>query len=161
MAQKFSPQGLEDTLQSELDDFFRTVLYTAQFHPLGRIFVMFVVRRAPATAIRAARFTSTLAGRTLKYQPVSVVAGRWPRPVIARFFHLSTRRLQNAAPRRAVDDIESEGASAVNIVNFQQLGEERLVGQPFIDRITQDMGIMKMTDVQRLTIPASLQGIDV
>lgn len=122
---------------------------------------MFAARRAPATAVRAARFTSTLVGRTLKHRPVSVVAGRWPRPVAARFLHLSTRRLQNAAPSRAVDDVESEGASADEITTFQQLGERGLVGQSFIDRITRDMNISKMTDVQRLTIPASLEGTDV
>ena len=46
------------------------------------------------------------------------------------------------------------------VTKFSELGERGLVNQRIIDRLTKGMGIEQMTDVQSLTISATLNGTD-
>ncbi|KAI5291720.1 hypothetical protein KEM54_001252 [Ascosphaera aggregata] len=63
--------------------------------------------------------------------------------------------------REPAEELKADVIEANEITKFQHLAEKNLVSPKVIDIITQDMGLENMTDVQRLTINATLLGNDV
>ncbi|KKK12509.1 hypothetical protein P175DRAFT_0474534 [Aspergillus ochraceoroseus IBT 24754] len=85
----------------------------------------------------------------------SYVAKSLYHPSAARFFSSTEAAVQN--------DTLEQGQEQKNepLVKFQDLAAKGLVDPAVINSITQKMRIETMTDVQSLTIPASLTGVDV
>ncbi|KAL1960820.1 hypothetical protein VTO42DRAFT_5803 [Malbranchea cinnamomea] len=80
----------------------------------------------------------------------------------SRTFHASSllKQPQSAAAAAAPTQEQSQQASEARFTRFSQLVEERLVS-PLVIRAINRMGIDEMTDVQSLTINATLKGADV
>ncbi len=118
---------------------------------------MLALRSHSTRAVRALRLTSSsLAAQAVPRYPI-LRPRRLPTSLVrVRPFHISAARLQHAVGAA----VDAEGNDAGEITTFRDLAEQGLVDDVLASRITDDMNINQMTDVQRLTIPAGLQGTD-
>lgn len=69
--------------------------------------------------------------------------------------------MRNAGSAAAQPIQEAADASEQPITQFQELADKGLVNERIIYSITQKMNLTTMTDVQRMTIPETLKGVDV
>ncbi|KAI9882367.1 MAG: exosome non-catalytic core subunit rrp4 [Watsoniomyces obsoletus] len=118
---------------------------------------MLALRSQSARAVRSLRLTSSsLVAHAAPRYPI-LRPRRLPSSLVrVRPFHVSAVRLQNAVGAA----VNAEGNDAGEINTFRDLAEHGLVDDALASRITDDMNINQMTDVQRLTIPAGLEGTD-
>ena len=130
---------------------------------------MLSFRIGPTRAIRALPLHSFAVKATCSRYPI-VLGSRQclPSSTATRPIHTSLAQWQNAASagRAHAEDADAsdhgaEGVKADQISTFADLGSRGLVDQRLIGTITDDMKIHTMTDVQCLTIPTSLKGVDV
>ena len=123
----------------------------------------------PTRAIRALQLRSFTIKATCGRCPI-VLGSRQclPSSTPTRPIHTGLAQWQNAASagRAQAEDADAsddgaEGVKADQISTFADLGSRGLVDQSLLSAIIDDMKIHTMTEVQRLTIPTSLKGVDV
>lgn len=79
-----------------------------------------------------------------------------------KLFNASTyRTIQTTAAATPAQTQSTEQTEAQPILQFDDLRKKGLVSHRVTNVITQRMGISEMTDVQRLTINTTLNGVDV
>ncbi|KAH8698746.1 putative DEAD box RNA helicase hela [Talaromyces proteolyticus] len=120
------------------------------------------VRRGPVLA-RALR---ACAPRTLQSPVVRsthIVTNFQSPSAIPSVFRPQVRLLQSKSSLNqtaAAQTVQENEPPAKSLTEFSELGSEGLVEPNIIYSITQKMGISTMSDVQRLTIPQTLNGVD-
>ena len=119
------------------------------------------IRRTPAIGRLSRLPSSTASARsisTLRIRPFTSPTALRALSIPSRALHQSRLVRQNASGAQAAveDDIPAERPST----KFQELGDNGLVDKHIISAITQGMNITTMTEVQAMTIPESLKGVD-
>ena len=135
------------------------------------------LRRGPAAAGVALRFTSVAAAKTPLSRPSWLQLYLLDRrsPITLRYLCVGSARYQGVhaaynveqdlvddevdPSRRGSQSFSDSGNGA--ITSFQELADRGLVKSELIQPITEGMGISTMTQVQTMTIAETLKGYDV